>query len=350
MLAFVAALVVPLVFAQPAAQSDPRSQAKDVLKPYLSKLYRDNKSAKEVLESLKVLEALADEVHGDMWGRVERMMTYADPAVRLQVPKTLAAIGVGRDGDAQRRAKFLASGFKAKDPEWAAAYIEALIHLGPYHVKPHIPDYVEASKHDDVRVRRAASVLFHKWELDEQVLTMAISSLEDEDLGPDGKSGLGSVSWNGMSYLYRYKTASKGAAPGLIKIFKSNTGDDSYNYRALTTLAAVAPEERISINKAREWLKKKDSEKHIRKAMGVLSNLGPHAKEAIPDLIALAKREPFPDPIVEQGIKLGIVRTFGTMGPAAKDALATLGEIAATNDPIVRAAVREATKLILRDK
>jgi len=344
-LSCLAVLSLPLLLVQ-GQQEAPKQKAEKILKGFKEDL-NFKKPVKDILESLKTLEELADELHrGRPASDIALMLMHPDPAVRSQAANTIAAIGALPD-TAYRYNRILTDRLKyEKDPEVRIAVLLALSRTGP-HAKPVVPKLLEALKDPDVRIRRAAAAVFRKSiGCEEQLIPAAISALDDPDLGADQKyPGLSSVSFIAMTYLRFCGRDAKAAAPNLIKIFKSDKANENYRFSALYTLAVVAPEERLSLDTARAWLKRSESAERLRVALGVLAELGSHAKEAIPDLIPLAKK-PLRDPLVEQSLKLSIVHVFQRMGPAAKEALPTLEMMAKTDDLTVRRAVLEALEAV----
>ena len=327
----------------PAKQVLPVEQSQSAIKGIKGKLHL-HKPADEVLDSLKTLEALADEVQG-MQFQVGGLLGHPDPNVRVQAARTLAASSQ-RPDIAPLTVEFLTKRLdRETNAEVVAWLLRSLARMGPY-AKPEIPKFIEALKNPDPGIRRGASAVFWPFRQSDDLIPAAISALDDPDLGPDEKTGGGSVSWSAMIYLWGRRAAAKDAAPGLIKIAKSEKGDDHHRLRALCTLAAVAPTERLPLLTAREWLKKRDDVELLTKATGVLSELGVHAKEAVPDLIALANIQLFEDRAAELQAKLSIIDAFGRIGPAAKAALPTLEMLAMTKSNIVRGRALEAIKRV----
>jgi hypothetical protein len=182
---------------------------------------------------------------------------------------------------------------------------------------------------------------------DKELIPVVISALDDPDLGPDEKMpGIDSVSARAFDTLrLTCKLTAKDAAPKLIKIINSKKGTDGYLFFALLALANVAPDERLPLDMARHWLVTDDTETFL-KATGVLCELGPHAKDAVGNLIAVANKKPAADPLKEQTIKMAIAGTFARIGPAAKEALPTLELMAETHDFTLRRRVLEAIKSV----
>jgi hypothetical protein len=214
--------------------------------------------------------------------------------------------------------------------------------------KPATSKVREAFKHEDPRIRRAAYVVIARLvPYDKELIPVVISALDDPDLGPDEKTpGINSVSAKAFDTLrLTCKLAGKDAAPKLIKIINSKKGTDGYQFFALLALANVSPQERLPLDMARQWLVTDDTETFL-KATGVLCELGPHAKDVVGNLIAVANKKPAADPLKEQTIKMAIAGTFARIGPAAKEALPTLELMAETHDLTLRRRVLEAIKSV----
>jgi hypothetical protein len=343
---FITIVLLSAIAAMPVVLGQQPQEAKDSplpLKDLKGKL-APGKSAKELVDSLKSLESLADEMHGiGLGGDLQRMLTHRDPTVRRQAAKAMGAIGV-RSENPSPRVMLLSIAANDRDPEVCVAALQALGQFGPL-AKSATPKFVEAMKHEDVRVRRAAcGIFFHFQESDEKLIPLAIAALDDPDPVIDAKTpGPMAVSMLAMLYLRGYcKTPAKEPAPKLIAIAKSDKGTENYRYNALLTLTRVAPAESLPLDVAREWLKKTDSRQHMHKACTLISELGPRAKDAIPELVAALKAKPASDPLTEQSIKLGIVGAFRKLGPAAKEALPALEALANTGDVTLRRRVLEA--------
>src|SRR5205085_2098627 len=101
-------------------------------------------------------------------------------------------------------------------------------------------------------------------------------------------------------------------------------------------LASIAPEEPLTLNIAREWLKREDSPEHLMKAAGLLWQLGNHGKDAVPDLIAVLQFKPVEDKFLEQRVKMGALSALKSMGSAANGALPILRAMMATEDITLR--------------
>ncbi|MBI2809099.1 MAG: HEAT repeat domain-containing protein [Planctomycetes bacterium] len=341
-------LFLPLLFAeaqeQKAKKETPREEAQSIFKGIQAKLH-GHKPAGEILESLKALDVIQEEFRKTR-NQVEALLSNADPAVRRHAAKTLAEISRTPD-HAPTVVKMLVNrlGRETNDDSRAGVLV-ALARMGSF-ARPHLPVFVEALKDPDPRVRRAGTALFFNLnDSDAELIPMAISALDDPDLGPDEKTGLSSVSMRAMIFLQMRGSRAKKAAPALIRIAKSGTGSENYRFRSLATLATVAPEDRLPLNTAKVWLKETHSIEKLTKATGLLSELGPYGKDAVPELISLATGSFFKDPVLELRLKRQIVDTFARIGPAAKDALPTLQAMSATENTILRSHVFEAIKAV----
>jgi len=148
--------------------------------------------------------------------------------------------------------------------------------------------------------------------------------------------------------LYCRSTA-KNTAPRLKEIVTSKKGSEPYRFNALRALAVVAPEEPLTLKLARQWIANTENIERFMSGTGILCELGPYAKDAVPDLIAAAQTKTGADPYSEQRLKLGIAIALQRIGPAAKAALPVLEVISDTKDISVRMRALEAIKTIRGD-
>ena len=343
------ALLAPLQSpdAQEPSKGDlSRADAAKRVKDIKEKL-RVGAKSDDALQSLKTLEAIADELHERMQPRIADMLMHRDPVVRRQALITIGAIGV-RPDSAPQVVYSLTQSLKDPDPEARALVLWTLMRIGR-HSKPALPKAIEALKDLDPRVRRGAIAMIggHLPD-DKELMPVVISALDDpDDLGPDEKSaGLSSVRYIAMQHLGGHKSAAKEAAPKLVKIANSRKEDDADQWFALRTLTLVAPENPLPLKTARGWLKNKDRPPDLVKASILLLGLGAHAKDAVPDLIAIVKMEPLPDRTADASVKNAVLQAFRAMGPAAREALPTLEAMAVTDDIMLRSDVQRTIKAI----
>ena len=313
--------------------------------------FSQNKPANEAIETLKLMEALAYELSHRTY-QVEVMLYHRDPAVRRQAIITLSEMGVDRN-TASMRFQTLTRMLNDRDPDVVANVYGALRHMGPY-AKTAKAKGIEAcqDRERDPRIRRAA-IFFLEGLLPEEkdLIPVFITALDDPDLGPHPKQpGLRSVSELAMFALQISKTEGKDAKDKLIQIVKYKKWDDYYQGRTLSTLLAVAPTDPATVDIFREWLRQKDDPDRIAHASSFLAQLGPRAAPAIPDLIAILKRKPYPDQAVEHRVKKAVLAFFTAMGPVAKEALPVLRSLTTTNDFPIRLYAVEAIISVEREK
>lgn len=345
-IALIAVILLPLLFVQ--AQEPGKKEARAILQPLNDKL-DTRKPVNDVIDSLKILEAVADELHGKMHSKLGDLMLHPDPIVRKRAAITIASIGVN-DESAPMVIDSLSRRLNDADPEVRAVVLFSLKRLGHYS-RVAVPKAIEAFKHADPRVRRAAIELVGiHLETNKDLMPIVISALDDPDSGPNNSApGLNSVSYAAMTYLANYKSEAKAAEPKLVRIVNSKKEDDADRWMALGTLAAVAPENPLPLRTAREWLKNKDRPADLIKASILVSKMGVHAKNAVPDLIAVAKMKPFPDRETDLSVKRAVLQAFRRIGPAAREALPTLQEFLRNDDAALRIHVLQAIDAV-KDK
>ncbi|MBI2809126.1 MAG: HEAT repeat domain-containing protein [Planctomycetes bacterium] len=338
---------MPLLFVEAqelkAKKETPREEAQRLLKGFQVKLKRD-KPAADVVDSLKRLEAIAYEMHhGGTPFFVEDMLLHRDPTVRRQAAMSLAAMGVNPFSAAGRLEK-LSSSLRDRDPEVVASVLLAISRMGPY-ARPALPKVREEFKSENAGIRRGAYVVFSRLLPDDKTLIpVVIAALDDPDIGTGVYGDLSSISRMAFVDLRIHcKSAAKEAAPKLIKIITLKKGSKKYRFSALLALAAVAPEERLSVEVARKWLKEPGNAESVTNALGVLGELGVHAKDAVPELLAIAKAKSIRESVSDQ---IGIVAIFRAIGPAAKDAIPVLRAMAHSRDGILQRQALEAIKVI----
>jgi HEAT repeat protein len=324
---FFGVLVVPLLFTQ--AQPEPaRQEARTMLKDIKKTLYLSKPGA-DTIHSLKTLQAIAEEMQA-MHLQVEFSLNNADPAVRRQAALTLAEMSRTPDNAAAAVEKLTKRLSKEVNGEVREDLLIALYRMGP-HAAPALPKVLEAFKNDDAPVRRRAIIVMGNFlPQDKELLAVMISALDDPDSGPyKDKPGFNSVSTLAMYRLGQCGRAAKDAVPKLKRIAKG--GDFDYRWTALVTLTSVAPEDPLTLEVARGYLKQKDSPAEMTKGTSLAWRLGPHAKKAVPELIAILQMAPLADRLAERQLKVGVLSALKSIGPDAKEALPVLRAMMGTD-------------------
>jgi hypothetical protein len=294
-------------------------------------------SPRDLIEALTAMQAVNEELRSlPTQNELIYLLAHRDPAVRKEAVRTIGEIFCVSE-HASDAFTYIAKTLDDRDVEVRVTAFLALSRMVPQE-KRAVPQVLAALKDDDARIRRAAYVVISRAvRYDKALIPHVISALDDPDIGPNEKDpGMGSVSWLAINDLRLWcKAEAKEAAPKLVKIINAKKGSDWYELFALSALASVAPEDRLPLFIGREWVKKSDR-KTIIQGIGLISSLGNHAKNAIPDLIEVAKRKPFDDPLEEQAIKIALAQAFQKLGPVAAEALPALEALSTTSDPTLR--------------
>ena len=339
-----------LIQNQAAKVDHPRVEAEKRLSDLKDSL-RPSKNSNDILRSLEMLEELTAGLRGTH-SQLVLLLGHRDAKVRRQAAIMLGEVSRQFDYAPNALKQLTARLDKETDPEVTAGLYLALSRMGPY-AKPALPRVREGRKHEDPRIRRAAYVAISRqlpWDT-ESLMPDVIAALDDPDDGTDPKNpGTNSVSWMAFTDLrVTCKTSARSATAKLVKIVQAKKGNAEYELHALAALATVNPEERLTRDVGRSWLKNTDTE-IVKKGAGLLALLGPHAKDAVPDLIDAAQRKPAADPLKEQALKIVIAEAFRHIGPAAREALPTLRVMATTDDVTLREHVFEIIKELERSK
>ena len=343
-------LVAPLLPVQ-GQPIDSSKEAREMFKGYTDKINLAKlPPPKEIIGTLRELEAIAYELHVVVPFRVEQMLIHPDPAVRRQAARTLASIGANQF-TAASRVDTLVRQMKDRDPEVLEAVLLALSFIGR-NSQSGLPKALEVFKNDDPRVRRAAMAYFMVFlPENKDLMPTIIGALDDPDVGSDReKPGFNSVGMTAMSALQRYRKEAKVAAPRLARIVKRQELDEYYQFFALSTLTSIAPDEPLTVDAIREWLRQKDDAERVMTVCHVLSRLGPRAAPAIPDLVAILNRRSLADEAVDRRQKVSVLGVLTAVGPAAKEALPVLRRLKTSDDATIRLHATAAVLSVDRDK
>jgi hypothetical protein len=343
--------------AQPKpAVEHPGVDARNRIKDLQAKFRRDV-SPQDALRSLAVLDELFGELHS-MHRDMDQLLSHQrDPKVRQKALVMKGALSRGTYIAPQVVKELGEIAAKERIPGDAVGAYLGLVRMGP-EAASMVPTAREGRKHKDPEIRRAAfQFILSRFFLSksaqgkEELLPDIIAALDDPDMGPDEKRpGFYSVSWLAMLQLRDLPEATaKEAASKLMKIIRAKKGDADYELTALSRLAEIEPENPLTLQIARGWLKEADGAT-VRKGAGLVRELGAHGKDALPELIAAAKREAVADPKEERATKIAILQTFQKLGTAAREALPTIEKLAVTDDRETRREVLLAIDAVLGRK
>jgi hypothetical protein len=157
--------------------------------------------------------------------------------------------------------------------------------------------------------------------------------------------GVESVSYIAMRYLSACKPPAKEFEAKLVAMINASKEDHAIRWMALLTLARAAPENTVPLKIAREWLTHKDRPPDLIKGLTLLWARGEHAKDAVKDLLVVIKME-LPDKSDDAAVKRAVLQALGAIGPAAREAVPTLEELAKTSDVGLRSDVQRTIKVI----
>ncbi len=340
-----------VVAQQPPVAVPPGVDARNRIKDLRAKFRRDV-SPEDALRSLAVLDELFGELHS-MHRDMDNLLSHQrDPKVRQ---KALVMKGVLSRGTfiAPQVVKELGEiATKERIPGDAVGAYLGLVRMG-LEAKSMVPTAREGRKHKDPEIRRAAYMFLSSqfWRDKEGLWPEVIAALDDLDMGPDEKKpGFYSVSWIAMIDLRSMpKTAVKEAVPKLTKIIRAKKGEGDYELMALSRLAEIEPENPLTLEIARGWLKEADGAT-VRKGAGLVRELGAHGKDALPELIAAAARKADDDAKEDRATKIALLQTFQKLGTLAREALPTIEKLAVTEDREMRREVLLAIDAVLGRK
>jgi HEAT repeat protein len=290
------------------------------------------------LDSMKLLGDAADELRGPNVDQyLSAMLRHRDSAIRMQAATTIGKIGV-RPFDADNAVGRLAAALKTeKDDNVRVAILNSLLQLRPF-TKSQLATFCTLMKdpNSGIRLGALANLGYFASE-NKEVLAVLVSALDDPDPGVVAISpGFNSISWNAARLLAECKTAARDAAPKLRQIIEQKKGNDEFRRRVLRTLAAVTPEDPLPLITAQEWLTHSQNPKDLVAGAILLQELGPRGKSAVPQLVSILKMPPFRDRDMDGELRRCVLSTLRLMGPAAKEALPYLKELANTDDITTR--------------
>lgn len=305
----------------------------------------------DLAESLKTWREVHEFLQSGARAQIPSLLHHVNPAVRREAVLTLAELS-RNSNNAEKAVDELSKLLDSPNIEFRTTAYFAIARMAPQG-KSALPKVYEAMKHSDPRIRRAAyQVISHWYPYDKEMLPHVIDALDDPDVGPWKDQPLwASVSLLAIDNLSREDLAERAreggrtAVPKLEKIIRLKNGCEAYEGRAIAALATIAPDNKLVLSLAREWLKSEDG-KCIRKGAGLVGSLGEHAKEAIPDLIEAANRAPDPNAGEEQKNKITIAHAFQRLGPIAIDALPLLKSLSATDDFAARREIQLAIESV----
>ncbi len=343
-------VTLAVVAQPPPAAEHPGVDAKNRLKDLQAK-FQPWEPAQDVLQSLAVLEELVGGIRSTQQ-QLLRLAGHRDPQVRRQALIVLAEVSRGMDNEREMVKELGKIAGTASVPDYIVGAYLGLARMG--HVaRPMLPTAREGRKHKDPEVRRAAyHFITSQFRLDQEgLLPDVIAALDDSDLGPLEKNpGINSVSWLAFSNLRHFaKTTGKAAAPKLLEIIHAKKGGSDYQLSAIHALAAVAPEEKLPLETARQWMKSPDWDT-VMKGVHLIRTQGSHAKPAIPDLVALLHMKPLADATLEQSVKMAALEALGVMGSEAREAIPAMRALLAIDDATLRFHVTTALKRIEGNK
>jgi hypothetical protein len=278
-----------------------------------------------------------------------KLPIHTRPAVRREAFRTMAAISRASD-HASAAATHLTKGINDPAPDVSVACLDGLARLGPVGMAE-LPNAIESFKSKEVKipafVRAAIGMIGAFAPEDKRLIPILIGALDDPDTGTWKElPGANSVSMFAMIRLEPCKATAEAAVPKLLESLNGKKWSDVYQGRLLSTLIAIDPQHPLIFKMGLEYLNNKKNPQQIMRGAGILSAIGPLAKPAIPDLIAVLKMEPLADRQLEIRLKAVTLSAFRSMGPAAKDALPFLRTMPALGDPEMRLYVEQALESI----
>ncbi len=329
-------------------QPTPAEQAKEALKAIRTKL-PIHKPTKDILDSLSALQQI-NEAMRSLHTELTMLMIHPDPAVRREAFRTMAAISRASD-HASAAATHLTKGINDPAPDVSVACLDGLARLGPAGMAG-LPNAIEAFKSKDPRIRRAAIGMIGAFAPeDKRLIPILISALDDPDTGIwEKEPGTNSVSMLAMMRLELCKLAAKDATPKLVQFVEEKKWTEFYHGIAIRTLIAIDPDHPLPLNIARGCLKRKEIHEQVLKGAILVTFLGAHGKAAMPDLIAVLKMAPLPDPEKERSLKATVLAAVQAIGPAGKEALTFLRAMPELRNPNMRLYVENAIKSLEREK
>jgi HEAT repeat protein len=180
--------------------------------------------------------------------------------------------------------------------------------------EPAMPALIQTLKKGTANSRVAASdALYRLGPTAKTALPELIGLVSDNTNGTE-------VRCHAAATIGRIGAAGKEAVPALLDTLKS--GDDPLRQQAALALAAVAPEQEKVVNALIVALKDEKYPTGRHAAMQALTTLGPAAKTAIPDLLAVVKSTESPATFRKMAVE-----ALGNMRPEAKNAVPALLEV-----------------------
>jgi RNA polymerase sigma factor (sigma-70 family) len=190
--------------------------------------------------------------------------------------------------------------------------------------KAAVPAVREALKDVDPDVRNWAITALLS--IDDGTSVTALADLmKDNDV---------SVRFHALEALSQFGPKAKAATPKLLEAVVKDAAPRCRR-QALAALKFVKPDAKTVVPTLREALRDEDPDLRLN-AISFLGELGPEAKEAVPDLIAALKKVKDDK---DRSERLRIIDVLGNMGPAAKEAIPVLTEMMSrigSNDPHTR--------------
>jgi HEAT repeat protein len=298
---------------------------------------------------------------------LNRKLSDPDPRVRLEAVKTLGKMGT----EMQQIANVLAIKLQDNDVTIRIAAAEALGDIGPsaYLATPQLVKALQ-DKNTDVR-RQAAYALGQIGSKAKGAVPALTKALTDDNLvvrqraaaalgmiGPEAKSAVPALvrlmqspqegvpvedsgQLDAVIAIGDIGPAAKDAIPALMTSIK--VGEQHMRLLALRSLAKVAPHDQALMTLLKTWLKG-NSLPMRRAAVGALGELGPDAKQAVPDLIEAAGAKDIPNAKDARSLRLAIISALRSIAPASREAENALHHLAADSDPIVQASARHALR------
>jgi HEAT repeat protein len=271
------------------------------------------------LEATKALEKIGAQLRS-VTSTLTRKLEDPDPGVRLAAARALQDIVMPNYSPIRSLTKAL----QDKDVALRREAATLLGRMGPLRrpfAKTAVPALTKALKDNDTEVRlRAASSLG----LIGPEARSAVPALAEMGLEPDkGVPPQEDVRMAAIIALGNLGPAASEAAPALRKMMQS--ADLRCRTQALRSLAMVAPPDKALLDLLTGFLKDKHLPMRLTAAER-LGELGPDAKDAVPDLLAALKAKDVGDVEDTRKFRQWVIVALGNIGPAAKEAVAVLRE------------------------
>lgn len=241
--------------------------------------------------------------------------------LRVQAARTIAEFGPLAKG----AVPYLLRALDDKNDELRIAVMGALVTTAPYS-KEAIPKIISLIKDKNPLVRRRAISALRVFgaEAKDAVPLLMEAFLKDPDNDSSNKEVV-NVRTAALLALAEIGPSAKEAVPVVVKALEA--GDLDYSGLAHSALSKILPGDERLVSVPRAFLKDPKHANFHHVAAGCLYRVGPEAKEAVPELIAVLKGKKLDDKKLEWTTKYMVIQTLAKIGPDAKEAIPALQEV-----------------------